>query len=728
MVLRIFTKQNAVQNKKFSALFLILIFILQIGFVSTDGSNSVTDPEDLDLSSNEVVLENEDYSIEFDQLSGWDENFGYNLHEFETYENYLFVQDYYKGFRVYDITDPSNPEFLTDFDYPFTSQCSGGPTLDFVIVDDKLFITDYCTDLHVLDISNIYNPVELYSNSDIGYYQFYVFNDLVFAYVIAYQLRQFMILDPTSTTGLDIISNVTLPSIGSWYHADFKDNLLYVHSSNSFDLLIYNLTIIDQPVFVGQTIESEYASVTGLAISENYVIASLFSSSNHSGLTIYNITDPFNPFIQSNITTEALPGLGSKLYDMVVKNEFCYLADPVLGLQIVDLRNLSDVLLVETIDFVNTTNVCVYLTSVFALSSRFEIRAFDISDPLSLTRISIINLGHSVSKVLIEGDYLFTTNRYDGFYIFSIQPDYSLIPIYHFKDLNYEFANLAVNQDLLILVTDECQLFIFDITTISNPVSLANYTLQVNTRISSDIYIKNNLLFVNSHFYDAWEIIDITNPSSPVHLSSYLSPNYLETYSEDMVVDPDRDLVYYATTKQLEIVNVSDPTNPTTLTIFAPTDLNWIHLVYVNYTLFASAPLFGISVFDVTNPLNPQLLTNISFAKPYWLNYHKEYLYVISIEDLQTHIFHWQSSTSELIKIGKLNNTGFTACFFSGDIVALPRGSGGLEIYSIVITHNPLTTSTIGLNIGLIIVLFTINLYFLNSPVLNQLRRRRRKR
>ncbi len=728
-------KQNSTNCKKLWPFFLILIFLLQVSFVSTSESKKPMDLPDSDLSTNEVIVENDNYSIQFDELSNWDENFGWNPQGIEIYGNYLFAQDYYSGFRIYDITDESNPVHLTDYEYPFSGDCSGFQTYDFVIVADKLFMSDYCSDLLVIDFSDFYNPVVLYTWTNITWYYFYVYDNYVFAEAYDHGVHQIIVLDPT-TTGSSVVSRVTLPSYMYRVLTDYQDNLLYVHDYGEFNLNIYDFTIIDQPQLVTQFEGLEEKVIADIAIHDNFLIAYSNGYKNNSALIVYNITDPLNPSFSNNITSDDINGLSNSTWEILIEDGFCYVTANKFGLQIIDLTNMSDVQIIDNIEFIDVFTICYQLSSVYILSSRGEIWSFDVSDPFNVSRIHVYNLGDSTSNVIIDNGYLYATNGEDGFYIFELQPDYSFVPVYHYKDFGFEVEEIAVKDNLLFILTDtshlevtnDSQLRIFDITIKNNPISLANYTVDLYQLRFEDIFVKDNLVFVVANLDDSWEIIDVTNPSSPEHLSYYKSPDYNTSFANSIAIDPDRDLVYFATSSQLEIVNISDPLNPTLLTVFAQTDSSWLELVYDNYTLYAIQANIGLSIFDVSDSFAPHLLANTSIEKPYWLYYYNDYLFVTTFLEWYTHVYHWQPKTFELTRIGFFDQTLYTSCFFKDDVVALARGVMGIEIYKLVITYNPTTSSRMSLNFGVIIILVIINLYFIGSPVLKRLMKNKRKK
>ena len=728
-------KQNSRNYKKFYALFLILVFVLQVSFVSTAESKKPVEFQDSNLSTNDVIVENDNYSIQFDQLSVWDESLGSDPVGFEIYENYLFAQDRYAGFRIYDITDESNPEHLTDYEYPLKGSCSGGPTYDFVLADDKMFLSDFCSDLWVIDFSDIYNPVVLYTWTNITWLHFFVYDNYVFAECWYYGQYQIIVLDP-ATTEPSVVTSITLPDHLRPIRTDYRDHLLYVHNTYELNLNIYDFSIIDQPQLVTQFIGLEEQRTADIAIHDDYLIAYCNAYQNNSALIVYNITDPLNPTFSNNITSDEVIGLANSTREILIQDDICFVIANDYGLQIIDLTNMSDVYIIDNIRFIDIITISSYLSSVYVLSLRGEIWAFDVSDPQNVSRIHVFNLGDRAGNPIIDNGYLYTTNDYDGFYIFELQTDYNLVPIYHYKDIEFYFEEIAINDNLLFFLADtsplgsnsSSQLMIFDITIKNNPISLANYTVDFYGIWFNYLIVKENLVFIETGLDDSCEIINVTNPSSPEHLSFYKSPNYNSSHTYDIAVDPDRDLVYFSTSTQLEIVDISDPLNPTLQTAFGQTTAAWLKLVYDNNTLYAGQVSSGLSIFDVSNPFAPLLLASESFGLLYWLNFYNDYLFVTTFLDAYTHIYHWQPLTSGLTRVGMFNQTPFVSCSFEDDIVALARGSLGIVIYRLVITCCPTTSVKLRLNFGVIIILSIITLYFLSSPILKRIMKHKRRK
>lgn len=68
-------------------------------------------------------------------------------------DNYIFINEMYEGIHIYDNSDPSNPQNISFIELP--------SNLDIAIADSFLYADSY-TDLVVIDISDISNPMEIY--------------------------------------------------------------------------------------------------------------------------------------------------------------------------------------------------------------------------------------------------------------------------------------------------------------------------------------------------------------------------------------------------------------------------------------------------------------------------------------------------------------------------------------------------------------------------------------
>ena len=133
-----------------------------------------------------------------------------------------------------------------------------------------------------------------------------------------------------------------------------------------------------------------------------------------------------------------------------------------------------------------------------------------------------------------------------------------------------------------------------------------------------------NYAYVGSERRNGVLIYDITNPNAPVLASYYAPSNSLDM--EDIKVA--NGIGYFADNmgSGLYIVNVSDPTNPQLISQITSANGGydnthkvaiWQNFVFIPQNLTAPAL---IKVFDVSNPVAPVLVTTITATDPQWVN------------------------------------------------------------------------------------------------------------
>ena len=133
-----------------------------------------------------------------------------------------------------------------------------------------------------------------------------------------------------------------------------------------------------------------------------------------------------------------------------------------------------------------------------------------------------------------------------------------------------------------------------------------------------------NYAYVGSERRNGILIFDITNPDAPVLASYYGQSGPIDM--EDIKVQ--NGIGFFADNmgSGLHIVNVSDPTNPELISQITSANGGydnthkvaiWQNFVFIPQNLTAPAL---IKVFDVTNPALPVLKTTITATDPQWVN------------------------------------------------------------------------------------------------------------
>lgn len=278
--------------------------------------------------------------------------------QISAYGNYVYIPFNQSGFSIIDATDPSNP-FMLPFNKPSII------STDLFINDNYCFLLNNCCEpdcgfIKIINISDITNPYE--------------------------------------------ISCCSLPSKHHAYRIDVKDNYAYIVSEIFWDSL-YFLNIIDISDINNPTLVQTYEiDIWNMFIYENQLYVSCTSCVN-----IFDLTDPVNPQLISNIPTTNLCGI-------YVKDDYGYFSGSD-GLDIVDLHDPYNPLIIS-----NCSNVIgsgdIYIEGNYAYITNIDGHLFivDISDkynPVLTSQIKLWDLSVcAFCSIEVYGDYAYISNEY----------------------------------------------------------------------------------------------------------------------------------------------------------------------------------------------------------------------------------------------------------------------------------------------------------------------------
>lgn len=133
----------------------------------------------------------------------------------------------------------------------------------------------------------------------------------------------------------------------------------------------------------------------GVALVDN----SVYVASDHTGLEIFDATDPLNPILAGHVDS---PGESERI---AVSGNYAYLADGPMGLQVIDLEQN------KIVGNINTTgsarDLVVVDDMVYLADGGSGVRAIDVSDPTNPTIIDSYDRSSGfVSGVAVDADGL----------------------------------------------------------------------------------------------------------------------------------------------------------------------------------------------------------------------------------------------------------------------------------------------------------------------------------
>jgi hypothetical protein len=387
---------------------------------------------------------------------------------------------------------------------------------------------------------------------------------------------------------------------------------------------------------------------TGVDVKNGF----LYQVSYNYGLKVWNVANPASPQLAGQIAISGTP------YKVQVKENHAFIANATTnaggGVNIIDVTNPAALQSVSLYSGY-AENIAVGVDVVVTSGSSFGCSVLDVADLASPLLAKSISLPISVEDVFVEGDLAIAPSN--GFRVFDVSDKYHPVQIGYDAtqgSMAVKSGNIAVY--IRNSMTSNNPVNVMDVSDPQNPFLRGTYMAPVMT---------NDLLIVDHYaiiacWWDGFRVVDFSNPDAPV-LAAHefgwssgavpgvdwcyvqaldVSGNFL--YLIDYKPFPDEDtkglysfdisdpanpvfLGRYATLQSsgydvrvqgnyayvgdnlggLEIIDVTDPTNMTTLGYCYLPDVAWSVDVEGNYAYIANYILGGVEAVDVSFPASP---------------------------------------------------------------------------------------------------------------------------
>jgi len=388
-----------------------------------------------------------------------------------------------------------------------------------------------------------------------------------------------------------IIGAVDTP--GSAYDVAVSGDYAFI--GDRYDIQIIDISDPANPNIV----EVVDVSNRRLTISGNYIYAA-FSP----GLQIIDVSDPLNPSILAPVA------FGPDAYDVEVIDNKAFVGSD--DLYIVDVSNpLSPVVLGSTgstslssvqgatavgntayvveydndffsVDITDPTNPLildnVILNSTwnprdvevdgnyaFVAGGWAGLHVVDITDPANCFLVAQIELPSYAEAINIAGERAYIPNNYGGLQVVDIR-DPESPQIIGYIDTPGTVRGVCIDGSTAYLAADLAGLQIVDV---SNP-ELSNYIGTVETGdFTSRIRVVGDIAYVVDKInnYGRLQIVDISEPSDPTIIGYIAMPNF----NAVAIVD---DKAYLACSRYLYIYNISNPASPQYITSISTPNVN----------------------------------------------------------------------------------------------------------------------------------------------------------
>jgi hypothetical protein len=339
-------------------------------------------------------------------------------------DNYLFVNEKYKGIHIFDNSNPASPVNLTFIDIP--------GNVDLAVKGNYLYADNY-VDLVVLDISDIFQPKEVSRIKD------------VFPYTIPETIDVYPISNIDKEQGVivgwqskEVTEPITDNGISPYYYYDKNTASFLVNVRSDMPTQTVGIGgsmarfIINGDQFYGlnQTdlqvidINQPTAPVAGTKIEMMRMVETVFIDGTNlfigtqSGMLIYDITNPSAPLYKS-------------VYDhfqscdpVVVKDNLAYVtlrAGNRCGnwqnvMEVIDLNVITSPVLVKSYSMEEPYGLGIDNKTLFVCDGKAGLKIYDASDPLridlnilkqypNIKALDVIPFGNILIMIAEDGIY-----------------------------------------------------------------------------------------------------------------------------------------------------------------------------------------------------------------------------------------------------------------------------------------------------------------------------------
>ena len=448
-------------------------------------------------------------------------------------------------------------------------------------------------------------------------------------------------------------------------------------------LFVLNSYVIamELPTIVGQVKEDNngYLDVNASTVNftnagtwnENFYYGSHIEIENNTayvlaypnGLLIFDISDP-----DAVVKTSVLK-LGNAVQNLHVKDGMVYIADADHDLIIVDATNKYAPFLIDSFDLSVTVALDVFVDEdiAFVACGQDGLKVVNVTDPNASVVIDTVGGAMvDVQSITVSDHIAYLAMVGHGFQIMNFtDPNNGIIWVeeYDLTTINY----IEVIGDTFYVARSN-GIEIFNHSVLGAPTPKGTY---FDGGEALEIAAVDGIIYVADE-RDGIDIINVTNENSPVLITNietpfdgwatgikfvddfiYFvdSPNGLKGYNVTDLNDPIQTLAYgivgYAfdlavgndvayisnANITLSTVDVQDPNNPTGLG-------QWDGYTFTSQIEYYEGYIYvldmtGILIFDVANPVFPELVMNITgtyFANSFYIS--DDYLYVLIDDEL----------------------------------------------------------------------------------------------
>lgn len=230
----------------------------------------------------------------------------------------------------------------------------------------------------------------------------------------------------------------------------------------------------------------------------------------------------------------------------------------------------------------------------YLLGEGNQLEIIDISDPANPTPAGVYYCPEYIHNVFVSSHYAYLAAGF--LYIVDIFDPANPIEIGRYEESSA--VDVFVKDDLAYLTQRNPGLVILDISDLSNPIFLGNCSLPAGAFL---VFVSGDFAYLIDSYWNTGhlQIVDVSDPTNPIRTGVYAED--WGNISDIFVVDN----YAYTAVYDMVIIDISDTENPSIIGIYI--GQTWKLFIESDYAYIAGGHEDSLKVVDISDPANPVL-------------------------------------------------------------------------------------------------------------------------
>ncbi|MCB2212859.1 T9SS type A sorting domain-containing protein [bacterium] len=235
----------------------------------------------------------------------------------------------------------------------------------------------------------------------------------------------------------------------------------------------------------------------------------------------------------------------------------------------------------------------------FVVCGTSGLRVLDVSDPAEITEAASLDLPGTAERILLDSDYAYITCSSGGVRIIDISDPYTPVEVADWVENSYPRGIDKVDD---LLYVGWSGVTILDVSDPTSPTLVGSCEL---VPFALDLDVNNGYAYV-ANYQNGIRIVDVSDPENPVEVGS------LEGIGSIYDVEAHGDYLYATapySNHDFQVIDVSNPSNPVEVG-YRPSTATIQDFTIRDHYAYLVEELGGLRVLDITDPTSP---TSVKF-------------------------------------------------------------------------------------------------------------------